>query len=87
MKPCWANAFMRLEVNTDHFCPTKKLRCSCRRACFVCRATLVAELVRGGEQTLREALGMESANVAKLNDAICTQLCDKGMQALERATR
>ncbi|XP_041927428.1 codanin-1 [Alosa sapidissima] len=51
------------------------------------KATLVAELVKGGERTLREALAVESANVAKLNDAICTQLCDKGKQAHERATR
>ena len=55
--------------------------------CVLCRATLVSELVKGGERTLREALAVESANVAKLNDTICTQLCYKGMQALETATR
>lgn len=55
---------------------------------LLCRATLVAELVKGAEQTLREALGTDSgANVVKLNDAICTQLCEKGMEALGRATR
>ncbi|XP_031436332.1 codanin-1 [Clupea harengus] len=51
------------------------------------KATLVSELVKGGERALREALAVESANVAKLNDTICTQLCYKGMQALETATR
>lgn len=51
------------------------------------KATLVLELVRGGEKTLRDSLGMEGVNTAKLNDCICAQLCDAGMQALERATR
>lgn len=45
------------------------------------------ELVKGGEKTLRDSLGLESVNTAKLNDSICAQLCDAGMQALERATR
>ncbi|KAK9960202.1 hypothetical protein ABG768_010277 [Culter alburnus] len=51
------------------------------------KATLVLELVKGGEKTLRDSLGLESVNTAKLNDSICAQLCDAGMQALERATR
>ncbi|XP_048048281.1 codanin-1 [Megalobrama amblycephala] len=51
------------------------------------KATLVLELVKGGEKTLRDSLGLESVNMAKLNDSICAQLCDAGMQALERATR
>lgn len=55
---------------------------------FLCgRATLVLELVKGGEKTLRDSLGMEGVHTAKLNDSICAQLCDTGMQALERATR
>ncbi|XP_072545683.1 codanin-1 [Salminus brasiliensis] len=51
------------------------------------KATLVSELVRGGEKTLRDGLGSEGISAAKLNDSICAQLCDAGMQALERATR
>lgn len=45
------------------------------------------ELVKGGEKTLRDSLGLEGVNTAKLNDSICAQLCDAGMQTLERATR
>ncbi len=45
------------------------------------------ELVKGGETTLRDRLGLEGTNTAKLNDSICAQLCDAGMQALETATR
>ncbi len=45
------------------------------------------ELVKGGEKTLRDRLGLEGTNTAKLNDSICAQLCDAGMQALEIATR
>ncbi len=45
------------------------------------------ELVKGGEKTLRDGLGLEGVNTAKLNDSICAQLCDAGMQALETATR
>lgn len=45
------------------------------------------ELVKGGEKTLRDSLGLEGVNPTKLNDSICAQLCDAGMQALERATR
>uniref|UniRef100_A0A8B9RBJ6 Codanin 1 n=1 Tax=Astyanax mexicanus TaxID=7994 RepID=A0A8B9RBJ6_ASTMX len=51
------------------------------------KATLVSELVRGGEKTLRDGLGSDCVNAAKLNDSICAQLCDAGMQALEKATR
>ncbi|XP_030642245.1 codanin-1 [Chanos chanos] len=51
------------------------------------KATLVTELVKGGEKTLREGLSLEGASAHKLNDSICAQLCDAGMQALERATR
>lgn len=51
------------------------------------RATFVSELVQGGEKTLREGLGSDNVNAAKLNDPICAQLCDAGMQALEKATR
>uniref|UniRef100_A0AAR2JLG3 Codanin-1 C-terminal domain-containing protein n=1 Tax=Pygocentrus nattereri TaxID=42514 RepID=A0AAR2JLG3_PYGNA len=50
------------------------------------KATLVSELVKGGEKTLRDGLGSEGVNAAKLNVSICAQLCDAGMQALERAT-
>lgn len=48
---------------------------------------MVSELVQEGEKTLRDGLRSESVNAAKLNDSICAQLCDSGMQALERATR
>lgn len=51
------------------------------------RATLVSELVQGGEKTLRNGLDSDGVNAAKLNDSICAQLCDAGMQALEKATR
>ncbi|KAL0969752.1 hypothetical protein UPYG_G00231810 [Umbra pygmaea] len=51
------------------------------------KATLVFELVRGGERLLREGLASVGANPLKLNDSICAQLCDGGQQALERATR
>uniref|UniRef100_A0A673I426 Codanin-1 C-terminal domain-containing protein n=1 Tax=Sinocyclocheilus rhinocerous TaxID=307959 RepID=A0A673I426_9TELE len=51
------------------------------------KATLVLELVKGGEKTLRDSLGLEGVDTAKLNDSICAQLCDAGMQALETATR
>ncbi|XP_060790163.1 codanin-1 isoform X3 [Neoarius graeffei] len=51
------------------------------------KATLVSELVQGGKKTLRDGLGSDNVNAAKLNDSICAQLCDAGMQAVERATR
>ncbi|KAJ8401134.1 hypothetical protein AAFF_G00387160 [Aldrovandia affinis] len=50
------------------------------------KATLVSELVRSGEATLREGLGSHSASVLKLNESVCAQLCDRGSQALERGT-
>ncbi|XP_028821612.1 codanin-1-like [Denticeps clupeoides] len=51
------------------------------------KATLVSELVRGGERSLREAVAGDGASVPKINDVICARLCDAGMQALEEATR
>ncbi|KAJ8340940.1 hypothetical protein SKAU_G00332310 [Synaphobranchus kaupii] len=51
------------------------------------KATLVSELVRSGEQTLLERLGSEDVSPLKLSDSVCTQLCDRGRQALERGTR
>ncbi|XP_066530823.1 codanin-1 [Hoplias malabaricus] len=51
------------------------------------KATLVSELLQGGQKTLREGLSSEGISAAKLNDSICAQLCDAGMQSLERATR
>lgn len=47
----------------------------------------MSELVQGGKKTLRDGLGSDSVNAAKLNNSICAQLCDAGMQAVERATR
>lgn len=55
--------------------------------CVCCRATLVLSLVQGGEKTLRDGLGLDGVSTAKLNESICAQLCDAGMQALEKATR
>ncbi|KAM6912224.1 codanin-1 [Xenentodon cancila] len=51
------------------------------------KATLVSELVEMGEKILRDGLGSPNANPSKLNDSICAQLCDAGLEALERATR
>ncbi|KAL4656166.1 codanin-1 [Arapaima gigas] len=52
------------------------------------KATLVSELVRTGEMTLRERLGVDDGAVAlKLSDSVCAQLCSRGMQALELAAR
>ncbi|TRY91770.1 hypothetical protein DNTS_023734 [Danionella cerebrum] len=51
------------------------------------KATFVFELVKGGEKSLRDGFGLEGVNIANLSDSICAQLCDSGMQALERATR
>ncbi|XP_072221144.1 codanin-1 isoform X1 [Leuresthes tenuis] len=51
------------------------------------KATLVSELVDRGEKMLRDGLGSPSSNPSKLNDSICAQLCDSGLDALERATR
>lgn len=55
--------------------------------CVYCRATLVLNLVQCGEKTLRDGLGLDGVNNAKLNESICAQLCDSGMQALEKAAR
>ncbi|XP_061096062.1 codanin-1 isoform X2 [Conger conger] len=51
------------------------------------KATLVSELVRSGEQALRQKLGSEDCSALKLSDSVCAQLCDRGRQALERGTR
>ncbi|KAI7804405.1 putative codanin-1 [Triplophysa rosa] len=51
------------------------------------KATLVLNLVQGGEKTLRDSFGLDGVNTAKLNESICAQLCDAGMQALEKAAR
>ncbi|XP_066550312.1 codanin-1 isoform X2 [Amia ocellicauda] len=47
------------------------------------KATLVSELVRSAEAMLREGLTEDQANVLKLRDSICTQLCERGRQALD----
>lgn len=47
----------------------------------------MSELVQSGEKTLRNGLSSDNVNAAKLNDSICAQLCDAGMQALKSATR
>ncbi len=59
---------------------------------FVClhlfnRATLVSELVKRGEKMLRDGLESANSNPSKLNDSICAQLCDAGLEALAKATR
>lgn len=36
---------------------------------------------------LRDGLGSPNSNPSKLNDSICAQLCDAGLEALARATR
>lgn len=51
------------------------------------KATLVSELVERGEKMLKTGLESPSANASKLNDSICAQLCEAGLEALERATR
>ncbi|XP_041828654.1 codanin-1 [Melanotaenia boesemani] len=51
------------------------------------KATLVSELVERGEKMLRDGLGSPNSNLSKLNDSICAQLCDAGLDALARATR
>ncbi|KAM4625003.1 codanin-1 [Polymixia lowei] len=51
------------------------------------KATLVNELVERGEKMLRDGLESPSSSAPKLNDSICVQLCDGGMEALARATR
>ncbi|MGH0126364.1 UNVERIFIED_CONTAM: hypothetical protein FKN15_027427 [Acipenser sinensis] len=49
------------------------------------KATLVSELVQSGEAQLRGKLRDEKASVARLFDTVCTQLCERGRQALSRA--
>ncbi|CAK6965964.1 codanin-1 [Scomber scombrus] len=51
------------------------------------KATLVSELVERGEKMLRDGLQSPNPNPSKLNDSICAQLCDTGLEALARATR
>ncbi|XP_014871855.1 codanin-1 [Poecilia latipinna] len=51
------------------------------------KATLVQELVQRGENLLRDGLQSSNANSSKLNDSICAQLCDVGLEALAKATR
>ncbi|XP_056250211.1 codanin-1 [Seriola aureovittata] len=51
------------------------------------KATLVSELVDRGEKMLRDGLELPNSNPSKLNDSICAQLCDAGLEALARATR
>uniref|UniRef100_A0A673CJC6 Codanin-1 C-terminal domain-containing protein n=1 Tax=Sphaeramia orbicularis TaxID=375764 RepID=A0A673CJC6_9TELE len=50
------------------------------------KATLVSELVERGEKMLKTGLESPSSNASKLNDSICAQLCEAGLEALERAT-
>lgn len=45
------------------------------------------ELVERGEKMLRDGLQSSNANSSKLNDSICAQLCDVGLEALAKATR
>uniref|UniRef100_A0A665VAA8 Codanin 1 n=1 Tax=Echeneis naucrates TaxID=173247 RepID=A0A665VAA8_ECHNA len=51
------------------------------------KATLVSELVDRGEKMLRDGLELPNSNPSKLNDSICAQLCDAGLEAIARATR
>lgn len=51
------------------------------------RATLVSELVERGEKMLRDGLESPKPNPSKLNEAICAQLCEAGLEALARANR
>lgn len=53
----------------------------------VARATLVNELVGRGERMLRDGLASPASNPSKLNEAICSQLCAAGLEALDRASR
>uniref|UniRef100_A0A668AKA7 Codanin 1 n=1 Tax=Myripristis murdjan TaxID=586833 RepID=A0A668AKA7_9TELE len=48
------------------------------------KATLVSELVERGEKMLRDGLELPKSSPPKLNDSICAQLCDAGMEALAR---
>ncbi|MEQ2220474.1 hypothetical protein ILYODFUR_005852 [Ilyodon furcidens] len=51
------------------------------------KATLVQELVERGEKMLKDGLQSANSNSSKLNDSICAQLCDAGLEALAKATR
>uniref|UniRef100_H3DPL6 Codanin 1 n=1 Tax=Tetraodon nigroviridis TaxID=99883 RepID=H3DPL6_TETNG len=51
------------------------------------KATLVNELVGRGERMLRDGLASPASNPSKLNEAICSQLCAAGLEALDRASR
>uniref|UniRef100_A0A3B4AD38 Codanin-1 C-terminal domain-containing protein n=1 Tax=Periophthalmus magnuspinnatus TaxID=409849 RepID=A0A3B4AD38_9GOBI len=51
------------------------------------KATLVRELVERGERMLKDGLQSPNSSASKLNDSICAQLCEAGLEALERATR
>ncbi|XP_077588033.1 codanin-1 isoform X1 [Stigmatopora nigra] len=51
------------------------------------KATFVSELVEKGEKMLKEGLDSPKANVSKLNESICAQLCEAGPDALVKATR
>lgn len=47
----------------------------------------MSELVERGEKMLRDGLELPNSNPSKLNDSICAQLCDAGLEAMARATR
>ncbi|CAL1575633.1 unnamed protein product [Knipowitschia caucasica] len=51
------------------------------------KATLVMELVEKGEKMLKDRLKSPNSSASKLNDSICAQLCEAGLEALDRATR
>ncbi|KAM9356166.1 codanin-1 [Pholidichthys leucotaenia] len=51
------------------------------------KATLVSELVEQGEKMLRDGLASPNFSASKLNDSICAQLCQAGLEAMTRATR
>ncbi|XP_061700541.1 codanin-1 isoform X2 [Syngnathoides biaculeatus] len=51
------------------------------------KATLVSELVERGEKMLRDGLESPKANPPKLNESICAQLCEAGLDSLTRAAR
>lgn len=45
------------------------------------------ELVERGEKMLRDGLKSPSSNPSKLNESICSQLCEAELEALDRASR
>nr|XP_057913563.1 codanin-1 isoform X2 [Doryrhamphus excisus] len=51
------------------------------------KATLVSELVERGEKMLKDGLESPKADPPKLNESICAQLCEAGLEALTRASR